>query len=727
MNLKKKLNFKNLLALSSFLCGALLFSSCASTGGSDKSDSTSVKPAEVEREEVVLLENGLTEKTEDGVILHCFCWNFNSIKNNMKEIAAAGYSAIQTSPVSKCYVGENGGLEIAGKGKWYYHYQPTEYSVGNYQLGTEEEFKAMCAEAHKYGVKVIVDAVMNHCTMFYDAITPNVLKLSGSEDPKKVLFHDMTRGGNDERDRYLNTQRPMNGLWDWNTQNPVVQNYHLSFLKQCVADGADGFRYDAAKCIELPNDKSKAYTTPFSGNYWPVVLQNGSTFQYGEILQEGGTHFYVSGMARGGYDDSDTSRINDYHALTFGSENQYNFHSTASFYGMRVRDAVRFKNMNVKYISDWLLPKGVSPVNMVTWVESHDSYCNDGTYKILDEQQVIRAYAILAARSAGTPLFFDRPANSSKNHPWGDNKIGPAGSDMYKDAQVVALNFFHNQMGNAKEELSNPLGGSSVLMIKREDKGFVIINNGETPAVFKDVPIKNFADGTYNDQAYGSEFTVKNGLLSGTVEGGKVAVIFVPNKAFNKPTFKPAVRIMEPSQKFYKDTISTEVTARGCAGGLGYQIDNGSVQKAKNRASVVLGENLKNNESVKLTVYGYDANGKVLVKDSAVYTKEKYEANTIAKIDASAFSAWGAFYLYAYVNDGESVNAAWPGEKMKSEGNGIYSYVLPFGLENATVIFNNGKGGTGNQYDGPSEDDLLKVTRGSTMMLTSDREWKKVQ
>ena len=63
MNLKKKLNFKNIFAFSSFLCGALLFSSCASTGGSAQSNSSSVNNAEVEREEVVLLENGLTEKT----------------------------------------------------------------------------------------------------------------------------------------------------------------------------------------------------------------------------------------------------------------------------------------------------------------------------------------------------------------------------------------------------------------------------------------------------------------------------------------------------------------------------------------------------------------------------------------------------------------------------------------------------------------------------------------
>ncbi|WP_256866607.1 alpha-amylase family glycosyl hydrolase, partial [Streptococcus dysgalactiae] len=40
------------------------------------------------------------------------------------------------------------------------------------------------------------------------------------------------------------------GLYDLNTQNKAVQEYLLNYLKQAVADGADGFRFDAAKHIE---------------------------------------------------------------------------------------------------------------------------------------------------------------------------------------------------------------------------------------------------------------------------------------------------------------------------------------------------------------------------------------------------------------------------------------------------------------------------------------------
>ena len=48
---------------------------------------------------VDLHENGLSQTVEGGAILHCWCWNFNTIREKLPEIAAAGFSAIQTSPI----------------------------------------------------------------------------------------------------------------------------------------------------------------------------------------------------------------------------------------------------------------------------------------------------------------------------------------------------------------------------------------------------------------------------------------------------------------------------------------------------------------------------------------------------------------------------------------------------------------------------------------------------
>lgn len=48
--------------------------------------------------------------SEDEVILHAWSWSFDTIAANMADIAAAGYTYVQTSPAQACYVGEDGGM-----------------------------------------------------------------------------------------------------------------------------------------------------------------------------------------------------------------------------------------------------------------------------------------------------------------------------------------------------------------------------------------------------------------------------------------------------------------------------------------------------------------------------------------------------------------------------------------------------------------------------------------
>ena len=63
------------------------------------------------------------------------------------------------------------------------------------------------------------------------------------------------------------TQCHLLGLWDLNTQNQAVADRMQKFLKTAVADGVDGFRYDAAKHVELPTESStissRTTGTPF--------------------------------------------------------------------------------------------------------------------------------------------------------------------------------------------------------------------------------------------------------------------------------------------------------------------------------------------------------------------------------------------------------------------------------------------------------------------------------
>ena len=434
---------------------------------------------------------GLTANIRDGAILHAWSWSFNTIKENLELIAESGYTSVQTSPINKIIEGENGGLQLYGKGKWYYQYQPTMYTIGNYQLGTLEEFKAMCAEADKYGIKIIVDAVVNHCTSTRSAISDEIINLPGGGLHPLL---EIEKWGS----RYQVTQGKLSGLWDLNTQNPAVQQMILSYLKDCVAAGADGFRYDAAKHIELPDDVPED-GHDFAGNFWNVILDNGSEFQYGEILQ------------------GESDRIADYAKL---------MSVTASAFGETLRKELNEGTLRSSILNK-VSAKNVDRSQMVSWVESHDNYCGGKTY-LIDNKAIRYGWAVVGAGES-TPLFFSRPDGSSTTNQWGNNKIGPRGDSNFFHPEVVAVNHFRNatvgesvKRTNLKD--ANGKTDSRLLMIQRGDKGAVIVNMTDSDYTVN--ASCNTAAGEYTDEVSGSKFTVSDGKMTGTVKAGAIAVVY---------------------------------------------------------------------------------------------------------------------------------------------------------------------------------------------------------
>lgn len=598
---------------------------------------------------------GLTENISDGAILHAWCWSFNTIKENLQNIAEAGYTSVQTSPINKCIVGDNGGMQLMGNGKWYYHYQPTLYTIGNYQLGTLEEFKAMCAEAETYGIKIIVDVVANHCSSDYNSISSEIKNIAGG------AFHENFGIGN-YNNRYECTQGTLLSLCDLNTQNPNIQQMILSYLKECVAAGADGFRYDAAKHIELPDeepDKGK----DFASDFWPVVLDNGAEFQYGEILQD---------------TNSRTAAYSEYMSVT------------ASWYGDVLRKAVAGGNLNAATLSDYR-SDGAPTEKLVTWVESHDNYTGDGSWSQLDSQDIRQAWAVISARGDTTPLFFNRPDGSSTTDQWGKNQIGVTGDDNYCHPEVTAVNQFRNAMVGLPNELSNPTGDDSVLMIERGSAGAVIINASD-----KDLTLDfatNVADGKYTDEATGAPVTVSGGKMSGTVKAGAVAVIY--NSELVK---QPTVSISQSGGEF-RGTLTLTLTARNTTEAT-YKIGSNAPVKFVSGDTITIGADMADNTSVDITLYGKNDDGET----SRTYTFTKIAApvlkgETIVYFDNSEYN-WSKVNLYAYYRNSNNAiinNANWPGVEMTDLGGGMFGYVLDdsWSYSTAYVIFNNG---SGNQF-----------------------------
>ena len=95
---------------------------------------------------------GLVDSIQGGVILHCFDWKYTQITKELENIAAAGFTTVQTSPAQV-------GVDTD---EWYWLYQPLGFYLSENALGTPDELKALCDSAHSLGMFVIVDVVANH-------------------------------------------------------------------------------------------------------------------------------------------------------------------------------------------------------------------------------------------------------------------------------------------------------------------------------------------------------------------------------------------------------------------------------------------------------------------------------------------------------------------------------------------------------------------------------------
>ena len=542
---------------------------------------------------------GLPKDMKDGATLHAFEWSFKTIMENIPDIAKAGYTSIQTEPIVK--IKDNRKL---GTGNWYlnwyYVYQPTDMSIGNYVVGSEDEFKEMCKLAHQYGLRIIVDSVSNHFTSDFDVIE--------GKWKNKDYFHE-DKQISDYNNREDCTQHKLSGLWDLNTQDDTVTEGMHDLLVQTVADGADGFRYDAAKHIELSDEV-------FGGkqsHYWDTILQNGAQYQYGEVLEDANV------------------READY-ANLFNGSSPRGGGITDSSYGHEVRNAVQFKNLGASHFTSH---SKVTEDKSVNWVESHDNFAN-GEANIpqeLSDEWIKYGWAGVTAQKNGMSLFFDRPYKDGGTYGTGgvgtygngsgpfteNSKLGDAGSDLWKDPEVVAVNHFRNAMVGEASNVSN-CGDDNCLMVERyagsaAQDGMVVANANASDKNLAGTSTK-LANGSYTDEVTGSTITVSGGkVTSGTVKGQSIA-------AFSNKTRSGKVSTAEAYPN--KGTIPGEsktITLRSYQStNTTYSTSDGQSGSFKDGDTIEIGSKAKSDEVVTVTVKGTGADGET-IKHTYSYTK----------------------------------------------------------------------------------------------------------
>lgn len=651
--------YKRILA--GLLSTVLITGTAALISGCDK-DSTSTP------ENVNTAENKTADSIEAGTILQCFCWDFNTIKESMADIAAAGFTSVQTSPINECLEGENGGMELYGNGKWYYHYQPTDFKIGNYQLGTREEFKAMCEEADKYGISVLVDVIANHTTPETDAVSQDLIEAGGGS--LETLYH---KGNANDLNNYSSrldcTTYKMGGLPDINTERPSFQDYFFEFINDCIDCGADGFRYDTAKHIGLPDDPKE--DDGFENNFWEKattsVKNADSLFIYGEVLQ------------------GNNDRIKDY-ISAIGR-------TTASTYGSKIRSAVNNNVLSPGSVSDYWL--GDIDPNVVTWVESHDNYINDGTAYSYTNEQIILGWSIITARKDGTPLFFDRPYNSSMDNIWGMNRIGTQGDDFYKDSRVKAVNFFRTAMRGEEENLASPGDDTSALIIERGNKGAVIVNTEGTLKTGFEIGL---ADGTYVDRVDNkTTYTVSNGKLTSDADIPENSVVVLYNEGYKETAAPAEVGVAEDTEFAYEgDSIDVTLTCSNTDNAT-YSIDGSEPVSFKDGDKLTI-KHKDDSDTTEVVLTATNSEGTKTYEELVFTYNQTYEITKGVKVYFEKPDDWDD-EIYAYVyNDDLDENDIWPGIEMEKTSDGKYCYTFTKYFETPYIIFNDGDAADSFQY-----------------------------
>ena len=188
---------------------------------------------------------------DKDVTANLFEYDFDSIATDCTDVLGPdGYAAVQVAPPEDSY--------DQPSHYWWDVYQPVDYAVGG-RLGTEAEFESMVSTCHAAGVKVYVDAVLNHMAagdggvdasydgQSFDSSTLTYPAYSSSD------FHSYPADCPESSDSIVNwlsytevTECRLEGLPDLATETTDVRDTEAAYLNSMIEMGVDGFRLDSA-------------------------------------------------------------------------------------------------------------------------------------------------------------------------------------------------------------------------------------------------------------------------------------------------------------------------------------------------------------------------------------------------------------------------------------------------------------------------------------------------
>jgi alpha-amylase len=461
------------------------------------------------------------------VVANLFEWNWPSVAKECSTVLGpAGYGAVQVAPpqdsVKRTALG-NGSNTVLHP--WWEVYQPVDYNLTS-RMGSEAQFKSMVATCRKAGVKVIVDAVINHMTgqgnISYGGVSYTKYSYTGLYSPSN--FHSYPadcpippaagstdREGNiqDFNDYTQVFDCELVGLSDLRTQSDYVRNTLAAYLNKLLRYGVSGFRVDAAKHIgqtDLAAIESRLHNT-VDGTRPYLVLE-------------------VSPGSPG--------RISAFAFQNVGNLLGFD-------YATQIHDAFKSYNSppndgNIGDLKIFGKDSGLLPSNKeLVFVENHDTERGTSTLSYKDSNNTIAAEFMLAWPH-GRPQVYASFAWATPNDSPPADANGFVTNTVCDNVTWVCVDRYtgvanmvgwHNYVGDAP--VTNWYDdGVNLIAFSRGHRGWISINNEATAQTH--TFNTGLPSGTYCDIIHGD---VSNGTCSGptvTVDAHGRATVTVPAK-----------------------------------------------------------------------------------------------------------------------------------------------------------------------------------------------------
>jgi len=414
-------------------------------------------------------------------IVHLFQWPWASIASECTNVLGPkGFGAVQVSPPQEHVV-------LSGQGyPWWQDYQPVSYQIVS-RRGNRAAFASMVQTCHAAGVKIYVDAVINHMAggassgsgtagSSYSHYSYPAVPYGNSD------FHHCGRNGNDDivnwGDRWEVQNCELVDLSDLATESAYVRGKLAGYLNDLISLGVDGFRIDAAKHM------------PVSDLQAIFGQLNGSPYIFHEVIED--SAFPPGEYA--GTGDVTEFRYGDVVGNAFRDGNLANLNNLAGQMALASGDAVNF-------------------------IDNHDTQRNGRarlTYK--DGQTHALAQAFSLAFPYGTPQLMSSFTftNNEAGPPAAGNgttnavTCGSGWACEHRRTAVANLVGFHNTV-NGTAVTNWWSNGGNQIGFGRGSSGYVSFNRSGTALT------RTFASslpaGTYCDVANGD---LSGGTCSGT-------------------------------------------------------------------------------------------------------------------------------------------------------------------------------------------------------------------